>query len=118
MQALGLINRALWIHTIYMRGNNGNLGHTSIARFVKVGEVATASEGQAWGEPLCAGLGVHEGGKLVCCILSGGQRGDSAPRKVGFVEKFEVGGGVGGGDLGCRGGNVGRVHADGDLGCV
>ncbi len=118
MQALDLINRALRIHTIHMRGNNVNLVHTSITCFVEVGEVATAGKGWARGEPLCGGLGVDEGRKGVCCIRCGSQRSDSAPGEVGFVEEFQVGGGIGGGDLGYRGGNVVRVHADGDLGCV
>lgn len=118
MQALDLINRTLRIHTIHMRGNNVNLVHTSITCFVKVGEVVTDGVGHARGEPLCGGFGIDEGHQRVCCIRWRSQRSDSAPGEVGFVEEFQVAGGIGGGDLVYRGGHVGRVHADGDLSCV
>ncbi len=115
MQPLDLIDRALRIHAVDVRGNNVDLVHAAVARFGEVGEVAAIGEGRPGRDPLGAGLGVYKRCKALSGVLGGSERGEAAIGEVGFVEEFEVGWRAGRGDLGCGSGDVTGVHTDGDL---
>ena len=60
MQSLDLINRALRIHTIHMRGDDPDLIHAARAGFGEVAKVGAGGIGGGGGDEFGAGLGVDE----------------------------------------------------------
>ena len=118
VQARDLVNRALRVHAIHMRRHNANLVHAPVARFGEVAEVGADGVRRGGGDPFGRGLDVDEGREGFCGVRGRSERGEACVGKIGFIEEFEDGGWVGTGDHGCSCGNIGRVHADGDLGCI